>query len=128
MVVRLAPVAAALGAALLMPAGAGAAYRDFRSPSGTIVCAFYSDAETPRFVRCDWRGAGDHALRLTDRGKGKRIDATDTVMNPEAKVLAYGKATQFGTLRRTSRRSGITCRSTRSNHGFTVSVEKQRVF
>ena len=62
------------------------------------------------------------------RGKGKRIDVTDTVMNPEAKVLAYGKTTQFGTLRCTSRRSGITCRSTRSNHGFTVSVEKQRVF
>ncbi len=61
MVVRLA-LLAALGAALLMPAGAHAAYREFRSPSGKLGCAFYSDAETPRFVRCDWRGAGDHAV------------------------------------------------------------------
>ncbi len=119
---------AALGAALLTPAGADAAYRDFRSPSGKVGCAFYSDAETPRFVRCDWRGAGDHAVRVGERGKGKRIDATDTVMNPQARVLAYGKTTSFGRLRCTSRRTGITCRSTRSNHGFTVSVEKQRVF
>ena len=56
------------------------------------------------------------------------MKVTDTVRNPKAKVLAYGKSTKFGSLRCTSRRSGITCRSTRSGHGFTISVEKQRVF
>ena len=126
MVVRPALVAA-LGAALLAPAGADAAYRDFRSPSGKIGCAFYSDAEVPRFVRCDWSGGGDHAVRLGESGKGKRIRITDTVRNPDAKVLAYGTSTNFGRLRCTSRRTGITCRS-RVGHGFTVSVEKQRVF
>jgi hypothetical protein len=50
------------------------------------------------------------------------------VLNPDAKVLAYGRSTRFGALRCTSRRSGITCRSTRSGHGFTVSVDRQRVF
>jgi len=119
---------AALGAALILPAGADAAYRDFRSPSGKLACAFYSDAETPRFVRCDWAGGNDRGLTLTERGKGKRVKVTDTVMNSQAKVLAYGKTTAFGSLRCTSRRSGITCRSTRSDHGFTVSVERQRVF
>ena len=117
-----------LAAALAAPTNAHAAYRDFRSPSGKIGCAFYSDAETPRFVRCDWAGANDRGLTLTETGKGKRAKVTDTVMNPDAKVLAYGRTTKFGSLRCTSRKSGITCRSKRSGHGFTVSVESQRVF
>jgi hypothetical protein len=116
-----------LVAALFAPAGAQAAYRDFQSPSGKIGCAFYSDAETPRFVRCDWNGGGDHALTLRETGKGRRTHITDTVRNPDAKVLAYGKTTTFGPLRCTSRRSGLTCRN-KAGHGFTVSVEKQRVF
>jgi hypothetical protein len=126
MVVRPALVAA-LGAALLAPAGAHAAYRDFRSPSGKIGCAFYSDAETPRFVRCDWSGGNDRGVTLKESGKGKRVKVTDTVMSPEAKILAYGKSTKFGRLRCTSRRTGITCRN-EQDHGFTVSSEKQRVF
>ena len=59
--------------------------------------------------------------RSSETGKGKRIKVTDTVRNPKAKVLAYGKRTTFGRLRCTSRRSGMTCRST-AGHGFTVSV------
>jgi hypothetical protein len=114
--------------ALLAPAGARAAYRDFRSPSGRLGCAFYSDAQTPRQVRCDWAGSNDETVILKARGKGRRVRATDTVRNPKARVLAYGRSTRFGRLRCTSRRSGITCKSLRSGHGFTVSVEKQRVF
>src|SRR3954453_16905478 len=34
---------AALAAALVAPAGAHAAYRTFRSPTGKLGCAFYSD-------------------------------------------------------------------------------------
>ena len=125
---RATPVLVALAAALLAPARADAAYRDFRSPSGDLGCAFYSDAETPRQVRCDWQGSDDRAVTLGETGKGKRRRVTDTVLNPEARVLAYGRTTRFGSLRCTSRRSGITCRSTRSDHGFTVSVDRQRVF
>jgi len=119
-------VAAALLASV--PAWASAAYRDFRSPSGKLGCAFFSDAETPRTVRCEWDGANDVAVTLAEIGKGKRIKATDTIRSPRAKVLAYGRSTAFGRLRCTSRRGGITCRSTRSDHGFTISVDKQRVF
>src|SRR4051812_15326764 len=125
---RASVAAAALAATLLVPAGADAAYRDFRSPSGRIGCAFYSDAETPRQVRCDWIDADDRAVSVSETGKGKRIRVTDTVLNAKAKVLAYGRSTTFGRLRCTSRSTGITCRSKRSGHGFTVSVEKQRVF
>jgi hypothetical protein len=116
-----------LVAALLAPAGAQAAYRDFRSPSGQLACAFYSDAETPRFVRCEWDGVNDRAVTLGETGKGKRVKVTDTVRSADAKVLAYGKSTSFGRLRCTSRRSGMTCRS-EARHGFTISVSKQRVF
>lgn len=116
------------GALLLAPASADAAYRAFQSPSGKIGCAFYSDAETPRFVRCDWAGGNDRAVVVGETGRGKRKKATDTVRDPNAKTLAYGRTTKFGALRCTSRRAGITCRSTRSGHGFTVSVEQQRVF
>jgi hypothetical protein len=116
-----------LVAGLLAPAGAQAAYRDFKSPSGQLACAFYSDAETPRFVRCEWDGANDRAVTLGETGKGKRVKITDTVRTKKAPVLAYGKSTKFGRLRCTSRRSGLTCRN-EAGHGFTISIEKQRVF
>ena len=120
-------VAVSAAVALMAPASADAAYRAFQSPSGRLACAFYSDAETPRFVRCEWDG-GDHAVTLTETGRGKRIKITDTVRDPKARTLAYGRTTRFGSLRCTSRKTGIRCRSTRSDHGFTVSVERQRVF
>ena len=115
-------------AATAAAAPADAALRTFRSPTGKLGCMFYSDAETPRQVRCEWRGGDDRALVLKESGKGKRIKITDTVFDPDAKPLAYGKSTTFGRLKCTSRTTGITCKSLRSNHGFTVSTSKQRVF
>ena len=79
-------------------------------------------------MRCDWRGGNDHAVTVGETGRGRRIRVTDTVLDPHAKVLAYGQTSRFHHLRCTSRRTGITCRSTRSGHGFTVSAERQRVF
>ena len=65
---------------------------------------------------------------LKPSSKGKRIRITDTVLDPKARVLKYGTTTKFGSLRCTSRTTGITCRSTRSSHGFVVSMQRQRVF
>jgi hypothetical protein len=124
------PTAAALAAAVCLaavPASAQAAYRSFRSPTGKLGCAFFSDAETAPAVRCEWDGGGDQAFALGETGKAKRIKITDTVMDAKAKVLAYGKTTTFRRLRCTSRATGITCRSTRSGRGFRVSVKKQEV-
>jgi hypothetical protein len=118
----------AILAALVAPAPAQAAYRDFRSPSGKIGCAFYSDAESPPFVRCDWRGAGDRALVLGETGRARMRRVTDSVMNPESRVLRYGTSTTFRRLKCVSRRLGMTCRSLASGHGFRVSVEKQETF
>ena len=114
--------------ALLAPASAQAAYRDFRSPSGKIGCAFYSDAETPPFVRCDWQGADDRAMQLRETGRARVRHVTDTVMNPEAKVLRYGRSTTFRRLKCVSRRLGVTCRSLASGRGFRVSVERRETF
>jgi hypothetical protein len=125
------PTAAALAAAVFLaaaPATASAAYRAFRSPTGKLACAFFSDAETPPAVRCEWSGGNDRAITLRETGKAARVKITDTVMDPKAKALAYGKTTTFGKLRCTSRETGITCRSTRSGHGFRVSVQKQEVY
>ena len=66
---RLALLAAVL--CLAVPAAAQATYRDFRSPSGKLGCAFYSDAETPPMVRCDWRGADDEAIVLRETGRAR---------------------------------------------------------
>jgi eukaryotic-like serine/threonine-protein kinase len=114
--------------ALLAPAPAQAAFHVFRSPSGKVGCAFYSDAETPAFVRCDWRGADDQAMVLRETGRARLRHVTDTVMNPEAKVLRYGRSMTFRRLKCVSRRLGMTCRSLASGHGFRVSVEKQETF
>jgi hypothetical protein len=119
-------IAAAVLAAL--PASASAALRSFRSPTGKLGCMFYSDPDVPPQVRCEWRGGNDRALVLDETHKGKRIKITDTVFDPKAKSVAYGKSTRFGKLTCTSRRAGITCKSSKSTHGFTVSVSKQRVF
>jgi hypothetical protein len=118
----------ATGVLASVPAPASAALRSFRSPTGKLGCMFYSDPDVPPQVRCEWKGANDRALVLDEARKGKRIKVTDTVLDPKAKPLAYGKSTKFGRLRCTSRASGITCRSTKSGHGFTVAVNRQRVF
>jgi hypothetical protein len=122
------PALLAAAAPALIPASASAAYHAFRSPTGKLGCAFYSDSQTPRTVRCEWRGSNDRALTLQQRGRARTIKISDTVMDPKAEVLAYGHSASFGKLRCTSRRTGITCRSLRSGHGFVVSVERQRVF
>jgi hypothetical protein len=117
-----------VAAGLLAPATAHATYRDFRSPSGKVACAFYSDAEVPPMVRCDWQGADDQALELRETGRPRLRHVTDTVMNPKAKRLRYGRSTTFGRLKCISRRRGMTCRSLASGRGFRVSVAKRELF
>src|SRR3954470_7107035 len=118
----------ATGVLAAVPASASAAIRTFKSPTGKLGCMFYSDPDVPPQVRCEWRGGNDRAVIVDETRKGKRIKITDTVLDPKAKVLAYGKRTRFGKLTCTSRTSGITCKSSKSGHGFSVSVSKQRVF
>jgi hypothetical protein len=120
-------LAAVLGL-LAFPAGASATFRQFRSPTGHIGCAFESGGGLPRQVRCEWDGSNDIAFVLRQRGRTRVITISDTVRDPHAKVLHYGRSLRFGRIKCTSRRTGMTCRSLRSGHGFTVSVHHQRRF
>lgn len=120
-----------LSFALLLAAPATASALElkmFRSPTGKIGCSFYKDTGKPPEARCDWRGMEDTAVWVALHGKARHIHVTDTVLDPHAKVLAYGRTKRFHGLKCTSRRTGMTCRSTKSGHGFKVSVEKRRLF
>lgn len=107
----------------------------FQLPSHHIAC--WSDRT---FVRCDIldpdhqpkRPASceldyGHAFELTRTGRGHRICAGDTVLDPKAPVLRYGKSKRFGSFTCRSRRSGLRC-TNRRGHGFELSRARQRLF
>jgi hypothetical protein len=123
----LAVLLAALTLAWLAPATAGATIRAFRSPTGAIGCLCYRDPHTPASVRCDTLNGGDHAVIVHKAGMGRAIKVTDTVLDPEAPILAYGKKRSFGGITCRSRRTGMTCKN-RAGHGFRVSREHRKVF
>jgi hypothetical protein len=118
-----------LATALLLafPAGASASFIQFRSPTGRIGCAFESGGGLKPIVRCEWAGSNDRAVWVGVRGRAHRLKISDTVRNPNAKVLHYGHSRRFHGIKCTSRRTGMTCRN-RSGHGFTVSVQRRRFF
>jgi hypothetical protein len=118
----------AVAVLLAFPAGASAAFHQFLSPSRNLACAFISGRNTPRQVRCDWRGSNDRAVVLRQRGRAHKVHVTDSLLDSHAQVLRYGHSKRFGRLKCTSRRTGMTCRSLRSHHGFTVSMRRQRLF
>ena len=119
-------VLAVLGLALA-PATSFATIRAFRSPSGSIGCVYYRDPDTHAFLRCDVDRAGDLGWRIHRHGHARRIHVTDTVLDPRSPVLAYGRTRSFGSMRCTSRMTGMTCKN-RDGHGFVLSRERQRLF
>jgi hypothetical protein len=118
---------AAVLALLAFPAGASATFRQFRSPTGKIGCAFESGGGLKPIVRCEWAGSNDVAIWVGVRGRAHRLKISDTVRDPHAKVLHYGHSLRFHRIKCTSRRTGMTCRN-RRHHGFTISVQHQRLF
>jgi hypothetical protein len=124
---RLALAAAAL-LALALPAGASAAFKQFRSPTGKIGCAFESGGGLKPIVRCEWAGSNDRAVWVGRHGHAHHLRISDTVRDPHAAVLRYGHSKTFRRLKCTSRRTGMTCKSLLTGHGFTVSVRRQRLF
>jgi hypothetical protein len=122
---RVLVLAVAMVAAL--PASAQATIRAFRSPSGAIGCIYYRDPDTAASVRCDVVAGGDRAWTVHATGRARRIHVTDSALDSDAPVLAYGKTRRFGRISCTSRRSGVTCRNT-DGHGFAVARQRQRLF
>ncbi len=112
--------------ALVAAPAASAKSRTFQTPSKKIACR-YDSTPTPR-LRCDVLWLNDVGYFLQRKGKARRRKITDTVANPRARVLRYGRKLELGPFTCTSRRSGLTCRSETSRRGFTVSRERQRTF
>jgi hypothetical protein len=112
----------------LLAAAVPAVARDtvFYTPSKKIVCRIYDPAHQGLEIRCDLFFLNDRAVRMTRRGKARLIHVTDTIGDPKAPVLAYGKTKRVGPFTCTSRRTGLSCHN-RNGHGFTVSRERQSV-
>jgi hypothetical protein len=102
--------------------------RSFRTPSNNIYCLYMSNQGPGPWIRCDVRSLNDVGFRVDRKHKGRKIHITDSVYNPRAKVVAYGKALKVGPFTCKSRTSGLTCRSRTSGHGFTISRQKQKTF
>jgi hypothetical protein len=133
---------AAVTAALMLtvPAAASAKLRAFTSPSKTIGC-LYSSTSGAKTLRCDL-AVVDHpkpkpdscdfdygqAFALHPRGRAKRLCYSDTVLNPNAPVLAYGETRRFGPFScRVSKTRGMRCTS-KTGHGFRLSRQRQKLW
>jgi hypothetical protein len=122
------PLAATLTAALLAAAPAQAATRSFKTPSRQIGCLVSIGARAAdTFVRCDPLFLNDRAYTVSASGRGRAIRISDTVFDPQAPVLAYGRRVRLGPFTCVSRQTGLTCRN-RRHHGFVISRQRRRTF
>lgn len=129
-----------LGSPLLLSLAivASSSITTLQTPSHKIGCA-YSTA--PSFLRCDVVDATTKppkrpescdldygiAFGLTATKKATRLCVGDTVLDPKAKVLAYGKTKHYGPFTCTSRADGLRCTNAK-RHGFVLSRQRQRLF
>ena len=121
---RAAAVLALAALAVLPAAGSGATTpKRFQTPSKGIACMY----PAPQ-LRCDMLFLNDRAAIVGRHGKGRIVRITDTVADPKAKVLAYGRSLRLGPYTCTSRRTGLTCRNRATKHGFAISRERRKVF
>jgi hypothetical protein len=131
---------AALVLLLLATPAAADEFVFFRSPTGNIGCmAVVGDynevrcdlrALTPSFTRrpadCDLEWGDSFAVGAGD-APGGLVCHGDTVFDPGAPVLDYGRTASFGPFSCTSQKSGMTC-TNGHGHGFTVARAQQSVF
>jgi hypothetical protein len=111
----------------------------FRTPSGNVRCAFFGPK--PASLRCDI-GTTDNAPKptpsscefdygysygLTPKGRGRRLCVSDSVADPDARVVGDGHSIKRFGMRCVSKRPGLRC-TNGSGHGFAISRAKQRVF
>ncbi|MGX9791116.1 DUF6636 domain-containing protein [Mycobacterium sp. MMS18-G62] len=108
----------------------------FVAPSGNVSCMI--DAEWARcdIIDRDWSPPPRPADCEFDYGQGislapgehaEFVCAGDTAFGAD-EVLPYGDSITAGVLRCESAESGITCRDTKTGHGFAISREAYRLF
>jgi len=141
------PILMAMMMVLLAPAGARAAATTaattltaFQTPSKHIACMYSRGGGQPAELRCDVAGvrtppkrpascALDYgtAFGLKATGRATRLCVGDTVLDPKAPVLAYGRTRHYGPFTCTAKTSGLRC-TTRAGHGFALSRQTQKLF
>lgn len=111
----------------------------FAAPSRNIGCMIYDShagcdvinrkwAPPPRPASCP----ADHG----DWGRGLKVDHTgvaftcagDTVIDPSAPILDYGKSIQAGQMVCASTQIWIRCADNSTGHGFTIAQESYEIF
>jgi hypothetical protein len=125
--------------ALAAPAAAEDTLVAFQTPSHGIGCMYLRTEGKPS-LRCDIRDMLNHVARpasceldygsafgLGPAGRAQRLCVGDTVLDPKAKVLAYGGQRTLGPFTCTSRRTGLRC-ATHAGHGFVLARGKQSLF
>lgn len=122
---------------------AGAASADmieFKSPTGNIQCAIYSDPSGAS-VRCDMsslvpsyteRPAGcefdwGSSFAVDAKGKGYLACVSDPAAGPGAVVLRYGQAASLGGISCVSAETGMTCTNAKG-HGFSIAKARQKLY
>lgn len=122
--------------------GAASVYLMFKTPSGNIGCGYASiDATIPASLRCDIRSGlkpsplrpqncdldfGD-SMAMRKTGLATYVCHGDTVLDPRARVLAYGKTWARDGFKCLSQTTGLRC-SNLSGHGFFLSRERSYRF
>jgi hypothetical protein len=121
-------VTAATASVALLAAASPAIARDatFHTPSKKIHCRVFTPAKSSAEIRCDLFFLNDRAVTMTRTGRARLVHVTDTIADPAAAVLRYGKTRHFGPFTCTSRTTGLSCHS-KAGHGFTVSRQRQSV-
>ncbi|MED5815298.1 DUF6636 domain-containing protein [Mycolicibacterium sp. 050232] len=108
----------------------------FSSPSGNVGCHLDSS-----MARCDIRDrswapplrpascafAYGQGMTLRPGRPAEFVCAGDTALGPGAE-LGYGDSITAGTLRCESADTGITCRDTKTRHGFAISRQAYHLF
>ena len=128
----------AVAAAAVVPASSASTIPGFRTPSGNIGC-YYATAQTgvAAHLRCDIRTGlkpkpprpkgcvelewGD-SFEMAAKGRVVVTCHGDTVIDPKAGVLRYGKTWARGGFTCTSKLAGLRCKN-RSGHGFFMSKQ-----
>lgn len=133
-------VAAATASLMLtVAAAASAKQKAFTTPSKTIGCLYSTsggktlrcdlavvDRPKPKPESCDFDYG--QAFDLHPRARAHLLCYSDTVLNPNARVLAYGKTRRFGPFScRVHRTRGMRCTS-RTGHGFRLSRKRQTLW
>lgn len=127
-----------LGPVVVPLALAASSITMFQTSSHGIGCAY---ATSPASLRCDVRHPASKAPKrpkscaldygsafgLTATHRATRLCAGDTVLDPDAKVLAYDKTRRLGPFTCTARTSGLRC-TTKAGHGFVLSRQTQKLF